>query len=254
MTRLQCPLCKRELGEGDSFCMKCGLEGVPIPDVQRDKGAPPQDDGSKNKTQIIIACIVTVAIVAIVAIAFYSMNMSGRQSKTSAGVNNTGNASSVTLDDVINAANEEENRAKGSSSSSSKASSSRSNAGLADGSNSVSLSVKARNGETISGQVRRNSSGYVIPDSSTREYSLSELRALGLSDAELCIAWNEPFARNGYHFKNSGLQKYFESCSWYTDRGNQSNLSGAAALNNSRLREIAEERESSRRWEELAEY
>lgn len=114
------------------------------------------------------------------------------------------------------------------------------------------LTVKAADGTTLSGIVRKDASGFVIPDSSAVEYSLEELRALDLSDAELCIAWNEPFARQGYHFKSPGLQAYFQACSWYTDTGNGSSLTGAAAVNNSRLRQLAEESASGRQWENLA--
>ena len=121
-----------------------------------------------------------------------------------------------------------------------------------DGINTVRLTVETASGETLSGIVHRDSSGYVIADSSSREYSVSELKAMGLTDAELCIAWNEPFARQGYHFKNPDLRAYFNSCSWYTDTGNSSILSGVAATNNSRLRQIAEESGSSEKWKNLA--
>ena len=100
--------------------------------------------------------------------------------------------------------------------------------------------------------MRRDSSYSVIADSSSREYGISELRGMKLNDAELCIAWNEPFARNGYHFKNPDLQAYFTSCPWYTDRNDTSNLTGVAATNNSRLREIAKENTSSAAWMDLA--
>lgn len=116
----------------------------------------------------------------------------------------------------------------------------------------VSLVVEAADGSTLAGDVRVDQNGFVIADSSSREYSLEELRALNLSDAELCVAWNEPFARQGYHFKNSGLQAYFEACAWYVDTGNTSNLSGIAATNNTRLRELADGSASAKRWEILA--
>lgn len=116
----------------------------------------------------------------------------------------------------------------------------------------VTLSVEAADGSTLTGSVRRDGNGFVIADSTSREYTIDELRALNLSDAELCIAWNEPFARQGYHFKNPGLLSYFQACDWYVDTGNASNLTGAAAVNNERLRQIAEEDASSKRWESLA--
>ena len=76
---------------------------------------------------------------------------------------------------------------------------------------------------------------------------------MNLSAAELCIAWNEPYARLGAHFANPGLQAYFESCSWYQDRGLYGiNLTGVAATNVNLLHQIAEENASSQQWERLA--
>lgn len=122
----------------------------------------------------------------------------------------------------------------------------------ADGTDAVKLSVKTAKGERISSMVHRDSDDYVIADSSSYAYSESELEDLDLTDAELCIAWNEPFARLGHHFDNPDLQDYFESCSWYTDNHKKYNLSGTAAANNSKLRKIAEKNSSSKRWEDLA--
>lgn len=57
-------------------------------------------------------------------------------------------------------------------------------------------------------------SGYVLPDSSSRYISASELD--GLSSYQLRIARNEIYARHGRMFRNKSLQSYFNSCSWYT--------------------------------------
>lgn len=117
-------------------------------------------------------------------------------------------------------------------------------------SSAISLSVQSANGNTLSGTVHRDADDYVIADSSYKTYTKVELEALGLSEAELCIAWNEPFARNGYHFKNSGLQSYFESCSWYKDTGWSGSLDPGSAgeSNNALLKEIAGDSE----WLRLA--
>lgn len=123
---------------------------------------------------------------------------------------------------------------------------------LANMSNTVQLTVETKKGKTLSGYVRRDSDDCVIYDSSSYKYSKSELEAMELSDAELCIAWNEPFARLGYHFKNPDLQAYFESCSWYVDSRYSGNLTGAAASNNTKLREIAQSSSSAKRWLSLA--
>lgn len=122
----------------------------------------------------------------------------------------------------------------------------------ADGLNTVKLSVKSAKGKTLTGIVHRDNEEYVIADSSDREYSVNALKAMDLSDADLCIAWNEPFAREGYHFKNSSLQAYFESCTWYVDKHKTFNLSGIPATNNIRLHQIADEKSSSKQWRDLA--
>ena len=54
---------------------------------------------------------------------------------------------------------------------------------------------------------------YVLPDSSSRTYSESELREL--TNYELYIARNEIFARHGRMFNNEDLQAYFGSKDWY---------------------------------------
>ena len=59
-------------------------------------------------------------------------------------------------------------------------------------------------------------SGYVIPDSTSRWLSANDLR--GYSDWELYIARNEIYARHGRGFKKANLRNYFNGCSWYTYR------------------------------------
>ena len=56
-------------------------------------------------------------------------------------------------------------------------------------------------------------SSYVLPDSSSRYLSESEVS--GLSKQQLMYARSEIFARHGYIFQDSGLRSYFESKSWY---------------------------------------
>lgn len=59
-----------------------------------------------------------------------------------------------------------------------------------------------------------SSSDYVLPDSSSRLYSTSELSSL--SDWELYVARNEIYARHGRTFQKDDLQNYFDGQSWYT--------------------------------------
>jgi hypothetical protein len=55
--------------------------------------------------------------------------------------------------------------------------------------------------------------GAVLPDSSTRYLKPEELQRL--STAQLRIARNEIYARNGRYFKDPALQSYFSRFGWY---------------------------------------
>lgn len=112
----------------------------------------------------------------------------------------------------------------------------------------VRLDATSATGQPLAGVVKRDADGYVLKDSSDRVYSESEIRAMNLDDASLCIAWNEPFARLGYHFMNPSLQAYFEGCDWYHDTHWSGSLSGAGAANNSTLRDMA----GNSPWKDLA--
>lgn len=55
--------------------------------------------------------------------------------------------------------------------------------------------------------------GYIFYDSDVRYLTASDLS--GLSSWELKLARNEIYARHGRLFKDSSLQNYFNSCTWY---------------------------------------
>ena len=118
----------------------------------------------------------------------------------------------------------------------------------ANTSDPVPLECELAAGGTISGTVRRDANGYVIADSDTHEYTEAEVLALNLTPAELCVAWNEPFARQGYVFTNAGIQKYFESCPWYQAKGRDVTLVGAKAKNNELFKSIAKQRSDFKPW------
>lgn len=113
----------------------------------------------------------------------------------------------------------------------------------------VNVSMVASNGRTLTGTVRLHD-GYVIPNSSEKAYSIAELRALGLNDAELCIARNEPYARMGYSFRNPGLQAYFNARSWYHNKGWRGELPAGSAgyITAHNLLTIAEQSPSAAQW------
>lgn len=61
-----------------------------------------------------------------------------------------------------------------------------------------------------------DSGSYVLPDSATRVYSVSELS--GLSSWQLMIARNEIYARHGRGFNDAEVRSYFQNQSWYQQR------------------------------------
>ncbi len=61
-----------------------------------------------------------------------------------------------------------------------------------------------------------DSDSYVLPNSATRVYSISELS--GLSSWQLMIARNEIYARHGRGFNDAEVRSYFQNQSWYQQR------------------------------------
>ena len=61
--------------------------------------------------------------------------------------------------------------------------------------------------------VYANDYDYIIYDSSYR--LLTEKDMYGLTQEECRLARNEIYARHGRMFKDTNLQKYFDSCYWY---------------------------------------
>jgi hypothetical protein len=82
-----------------------------------------------------------------------------------------------------------------------------------DESDTSAESAESATSTTSSSTESSDSTDYILPDSSTRLYTEDELS--GYSDWELYIARNEIYARHGRRFKNSDLQTYFDSKSWY---------------------------------------
>lgn len=114
---------------------------------------------------------------------------------------------------------------------------------------SVTLECVSSTGATLSGSVRRDANGYVLADSDTHTYIAEEITAKNLTPAELCIAWNEPFARKGYAFSNAGLQTYFErNCPWYKCTHASVSLQGVEAANNELFKSYAKGRGDYSPW------
>ena len=87
---------------------------------------------------------------------------------------------------------------------------------FAGDSTGVSLPSGAANTANVSSS--SYSGDYVLPESATRVYPVSEIRGMNLTKDQLRIARNEIFARHGRGFNDAGLQSYFNSKSWYTKR------------------------------------
>lgn len=71
--------------------------------------------------------------------------------------------------------------------------------------------------ESIQQEAEQNvnvSQDFILPDSSTRYLTKSDL--YGLTSEQCRLARNEIYARHGRMFSDEGLQRYFESFSWYT--------------------------------------
>ena len=114
---------------------------------------------------------------------------------------------------------------------------------------SVTLECVSATGATLSGTVRRDANGYVLADSDTHAYTAEELATKNLTPAELCVAWNEPFARKGYWFSNTGLQTYFErNCPWYKCTHANVTLQGVEAANNELFKSYAKGRGDYSPW------
>ena len=68
-------------------------------------------------------------------------------------------------------------------------------------------------------------SSYILPESSSRNYSYEELNQL--DDYTLQMAINEIYARHGYKFKSEEILNYFKQFSWYDpDETDQSVIIG----------------------------
>lgn len=64
----------------------------------------------------------------------------------------------------------------------------------------------------------RGDNTYIIPDSSVRKLTVSEL--YGYSSNTLALIRNEIYARNGYVFTKQKYQDYFSSKQWYSPNPN----------------------------------
>lgn len=74
----------------------------------------------------------------------------------------------------------------------------------------------SQSSETSTSTSSSSAGDYILPDSSTRLYSASELQSY--SQYELMLARNEIYARHGRGFNDQEIRQYFQSKSWYQQR------------------------------------
>lgn len=104
----------------------------------------------------------------------------------------------------------------------------------------VTLTVaNPRNGAVTSADIRLDANDDVIPDLLTRQYTADEIRAMGLSDAELYIARNSIVAKSGYIFHyDPNTQFFIDNCAWYRPTTSEYQLQGIGAVNAGVIREV----------------
>lgn len=87
---------------------------------------------------------------------------------------------------------------------------------LLDDSEEFSNVSNSQSSETSTSASSSSAGDYILPDSSTRLYSASELQSY--SQYELMLARNEIYARHGRGFNDQEIRQYFQSKSWYQQR------------------------------------
>lgn len=119
---------------------------------------------------------------------------------------------------------------------------------LSEGSKTQNQSAQQKSAPSTT-DAMNSASGYLLPDSNSRNYTESELEAL--SDYELYLARNEIYARLGREFKNQDLKDYFGKKSWYAPRYSSDSFDSQVSLNAyekknvNTIRDLEERRNSS---------
>ena len=119
---------------------------------------------------------------------------------------------------------------------------------LSEGSKAQNQSAQQQSAPSTT-DAMNSASGYLLPDSNSRNYTEAELEAL--SDYELYLARNEIYARLGREFKNQDLKDYFGKKSWYAPRYSSDSFDSQVSLNAyekknvNTIRDLEERRNSS---------
>lgn len=225
-----CTKCGAYVSDDKQFCTHCGAptqasgnqanaswqggQGPAVPPVtpayvpQQQPGQKPPKKVSASTIVAIIAAVVIVVAAGIIAFVLLAPHDTGDKSSAASSTK-----SSETADD-----SDEGDSASAASSTASSAGTtsgtSASSTGTTSSKSSTSATSSSASATSSSMQDRIDSpSGYVLPDSSTRVYSSSELSKL--DNYTLFLARNELYARYGRKFVSAELQRYFGGKTWY---------------------------------------
>ena len=161
-----------------------------------------------------ICAVVLTAVGVFMVLTIVTPKPEGKATETTTQTTDTGSSSETASDEGegSDAEGDTENSEADSSSSDSDSSDSGTvnvtiNNNTGTGNSSTSTSTGTNTGSSSS------SSDYILPDSSARVYSASELQSY--SQYELMLARNEIYARYGRGFNDQEIRQYFESKSWY---------------------------------------
>lgn len=191
--RMYCWNCGAENEDESRFCWKCGANLQELDELP-DSLTEPEEFEKSSKAPFIIAitaCIILCVVIAGAVVFYWYFTTTDEVSNDS----QEKAESSVSETNGVNDTGEEKENADD------------------EDTHAVDAVVDEKedsepdNGETESNQ------DYILPDSSSRILSDSEVSVL--SKEELRLARNEIYARHGRKFDDVQLQSYFDSKSWY---------------------------------------
>ncbi len=206
------------------------------------KGKKEEEKKEKGKTKertitrvtVIAGAVAVVAVVLILATVISNLDL-GRvssavttQELSALATEDENTNSGVTVVDISNDISV--SSGKSSTSSETKEEESSESASSGSGQTQVQIEIQGQPGVAVSGGTVSSgtSSGYIIPDSSSRYLTYSDIA--GMSKSTLRLARNEIYARHGYIFESSDLSNYFNSKSWYRGTISKKNFNDETML------------------------
>lgn len=189
-----CKKCGNELKEGAKYCPRCGAKIVINTGSDIDKKMSVNEDRKQNKDNkkvfLVIGCI-AVVMLGIVVIGYKQLNHN-EESETPE-INNQVYSTETKREETISQESE-----------------------TTEVFQTESETVEAFQTESeteIAEEESEATEKYILSDSDSRYLTDSDVR--NLTAHELMLARNEIYARHGRKFKDSEIQAYFNSQSWY---------------------------------------